>query len=707
MEHILKPRSIAVVGASEEDTYGGRFLRNLLRYGYKGTVYPVNPKYKKIGELTCFSDISKIDAPVDLVAIAISNKFVFPTLEACREKKVPSAIIISAGYAETGEEGKIEQERIGKFAEIHNMKILGPNCLGVVNLLEGIVASSSQSIGKLIPGKIALLSQSGALAIASICPRAIDRQIGFSYLISTGNEADLEISDFVKYLSEDAFTEIIAIFLEGVKNGKKFIEALDCASERSKPVVILKIGRTEQGRRSAITHTGNMTGKDDIYQAIFKQKGVIRVDDLDDLFEVSSLLSKLGRKGVKHLGVVTTSGGLGGLIADKCGEFGITLPEISEPTQSRLIATKRDFGGLSNPLDIRAGGTRHLLNILPPLLEDRQYDAVLVALALPAIGENSVRISNDLIELSKGSTTPIVTIWAGSTSSFTADNAKQGFRILEQSIIPLFYSPDRCVRTIASLNQYIDFETHTKGKEKRKPVSPPSPFKKEALPLIEGKKGTLTQREALELLRIYQIPVAHGKLINNENDLESVVNELRFPLVAKIESPQISHKTEANAVRLNVTSLKDLKMAYEEIIRNAKQYQPSAHISGVLIQEQFPVGTEIIIGAGSDNQFGPYIIYGLGGIFAEVYCDTSLRLPPIDEETALQMIEETRSFPIIRGWRGQPPRDVVSICQVLTRLSMLMTDLSDHIEELDINPLIVLEQGKGSKVADCLIKLRT
>lgn len=711
LKPLLSPRSVAIVGASLRGGYGSRFLMNLQNGGFKGKIYLVNPKYNKIGEMPCYNSLADLPEAVDLAAIIVSNRLVLSVLEQCVQRGVKAAMVISAGFAEAGQKGRIDQDAIRQLARRHGLLVSGPNCLGIANPRDHVMAHSYAEISffELWPGNIGFVSQSGAVGFTTVS-QALDRGISFSYLVSCGNEAALESIDFMRYLIREPNTRVICCFLEGLKEARRFLKVADEALEACKPIIAIKVGRSEVGSRQAISHTGSLTGRDDVYQAVFNQKRVIRVPDPDDLFEMASIFSRCPAPKGEGLSIVTTSGGMGSLLADKCGIYGLHLPPLSDKISK--IYSETDFllvyGQLINPVDIRGQGASHLQEILKPLIEDDRYHVLLVALGLPAVGEQSRKIAQDLIEIRAYTDKPLVVLWAGTKINSEAQvSEKDGFRALERSNIPIFYSPEKCIQAIRALVTYHRYRKRwLADRSGDKPEAISAIDEVGAFSFLKKKEGVLDELGSHKLLSFYGIPVPREKFAADFDEAAAAASEIGYPVVLKVLSHDLPHKTEVGGVYLSVSDKMSLKVAYSNITESVKKNCPGVTIRGVLVQEMISGGREMIVGFSHDDQFGPVLICGLGGIFVEIFSDVNRRVPPVTIKDAGDMVRELKGARILESFRGRPASDVPALLDVIVRIGRMALDLENRIAELEINPLIVKEKGRGACAVDALVKLK-
>jgi len=697
LQSLLNPQSVALIGVSKDSSrIGGRILKYLKQHGYGGRILPVNPKYEEIGEEKCYPSLASIPFEIDVALIAVPEESVPSVLEEGGRKGVKSAIIYSAGFSELGTTGETKQKRIKQVAEAYGMAVCGPNCVGIVGVHNKTAMSFSQvlDLPRLIPGNIAFISQSGALGGATL-NRVQDAGIGISYFVSTGNEAVLESADFMEYLLNDPNTSVIMALVEGIRDGGKFLRVADLAIQRGKPIVVMKVGRTEAGGRAASSHTGSMTGSDAVYEAVFRQKGIVRVKEIEDLYLTASVLAKCPRPRGNRVGIITTTGGGGVILTDHLVEMGMTLPELSARTVDRLTEAAAAFGVVKNPLDLTAQVVNDPLlfpKSMEALVQDESLDSVIVAMAMVA-GERSRERASHIIRTAESTEKPILTWWAAGSLS------KPGTQTLEESRVPLFTSPERCVKALSALVRYSRFlETH--GREAPGPAVLPDRLRIEAL--LEPRGQGMTEDEGKRILSSYGIPITREELGKNPEEVKKAASRIGYPVALKVVSPQIKHKTEAGGLRLNIKSEEEIEKTYGDIHENVKRYDPAAEINGMLVQEMVPPGKEVIIGVLRDPQFGPMVMFGLGGVFVEVLKDFSLRHAPLKAEDAWEMVREIRGYKILEGVRGEERSDLEAIVQTLMAVSRLAVDLGEVFSEMDINPLAVYPGKGGVKAIDCL-----
>ena len=697
LSRFLNPRGVAVVGVSNEaGRIGGQALTLLTDFGYQGRIYPVNPKYPEVRGLTCYPDVTLVPQPCDVALIALASHQVPGAIEQCGKAGIPFALVLSSGFSEVGGEGKALQAKLVAAARKANVRVVGPNCLGILNIRDGarIGFGGTSQLKTLRPGPMAMVTQSGGFGFGVVAAAA-HYGVGCNYAISTGNEADLTLLDWVADLVERPEVGIVVAFMEGVSDGRRLIEVGERALELGKPILAWKVGNTDIGSQAATSHSARLTAGYELYRTAFRRGGFVEIRDVDDLIDISKafLIGKLPAG--NRVGVLTLSGGAGVLLADRCVEHGLELPALTDATRDKLGKTLVSFASFNNPVDATAHGYNDNF---------ASYgEAVRLVLADPNIDQVVARVprgrsarpwSENLLKVLHGTDKPLILNWPTSP-----DDNGDVLAWLEQNNIPCILGAGRAVHALAALTDFAgkqrDFRKHG-----RRPLE--RAIARQALDLPAG-AGTLGEHRSKQLLGHYGVPVV-GEVLLQPLDIEGLASApLAFPVAVKIESPDVPHKTEAGAIRLAVRDLAGLKQAAREVVAAARKYRPDARIEGVLVQEMAS-GTEVIIGAVNDPYFGPTVAFGLGGIFAELLKDVTHRFAPFDARTAREMIGEIRGAPLLHGYRGRPALDIGALADALARLSLLIADHADRIAEIDVNPLFVRE--KGIVAADALIVLK-
>ncbi len=715
----LNPKSIAVIGAANDPArIGGRPIDYLKRFGYQGQVYPVNPKYKEVMGLPCYPDVRSIPGPVDMAIVALPAAGVLDSIRDCVTKGVKSAIIFSGGFGELGAQGEKMQQDIAEVGRESGITIVGPNCLGVANLRNRVIATFSGGFNtepsRIVPGTLGLVSQSGALA-GILLPMALEMGISFSYWLTTGNEAGVQFADCVSYLAQDPDTTVIGGYLESVRDGDAFLKAARAARASEKPLVIVKCGRSAAGARAAMSHTGALTGEDEIYEAVFKQAGIIRAYDVQELLDALYVFGLGLRLRGKKIAILGMSGGIGALMADICAECGLEVTSFSAKTTDELRRRLPPFGSALNPIDVTAQfwtDPTIITDCLQILLRDNLIDGVLVLTGL-AIG--SLDIFSDGVSTAVQSTNkPVIVTWmsTGHNEAVTRLRAKG---------IAAFDDPRRSVGAMGVLAAREDIintpeagelsvaftSSHHKAASIIGSQNDVLRICREWVPDRPSECKVLTEYEAKRLLSMFGLPIPRGEIVRSVEEAVRAADRIGYPVVLKVQSPQILHKTDIGGVKLNLSSREELEMAFDGVVDTCRKSRPEAHIYGLLVEEMLPKGgTETIVGISQDPVFGPVIVFGFGGVFVEIMRDVSRRVAPLTRWDAEKMIRELRASAILNGVRGMPRRDVDALIQILLQISEMALHLRDVVAELDINPLVVWSEGQGAKVADALVVLK-
>ncbi|MFB5281757.1 acetate--CoA ligase family protein [Peribacillus sp. Hz7] len=700
LEPLFNPKSVAVLGASENKHKLGYIqVKALIDGNFRGEIYPINPKAKVIEDLTCYPSLLDIPAKVDLAIFCVSADKVEQGLEECAKKHVKAAIIFASGFSEVGEEGAKQQNVLTEIARKNGIRLIGPNCVGLVNTTNGLIGTFSSGIMH-VPlheqRAVGFVSQSGAFGVLTFLAAA-QNQLSFNYFVSVGNEMETEFSDVVEYMIHDPKTKVISGYLEGAKNPKKLRELAKQALNKNKPIIVMKTGRSLAGSRAAASHTGSLAGSDKIYDAFFRQAGIVRADDYEDIISFSQLFLSNKLPTGRNTVIITSSGGRGINEADRCEAYGLKITPLSKKTQTEIKRYIPSFASASNPVDLTAAAAvsnpELFIAPLKALIEDPDIDNIIFT-EFPMGWSTKDPLLKEFIELCKNSdkfifitTFPLegMSIPAG-----TPELLKNGIPVIPGSLNP--------IRALAKLVDYSEY--YRKNKQ-----SNPQPLlqfkqKQDVKELLQA--GTmLSESQSYEILESYGIPTTKRAMASTVEEAVRYANEIGYPVALKIDSPDIPHKTEADAIRLNLKNDREVIEAFIEINCNAKKHKPNAVINGTSVQEMLSEGIEVIVGVTKDPVFGPVIMFGLGGIFVEVFQDISFRVAPLTREDAIEMIEEIQGKAIMKGARGKPPVDIDSIVEVLLNLSSLVSDYGNEIEELDINPLIVYSDGV--KAADALL----
>jgi acetyl coenzyme A synthetase (ADP forming)-like protein len=693
---LLRPKSIAVIGASAKPgKIGYTVIDNLIRDGYKGKIYPINPEATEILGLKVYKNIGDVPDVVDAAVMTIPAKIVAQELIECGKAKVKGIILITSGFSEVG--NKAGEDELVAIARQYGMRILGPNIVGTLSNSDKLNASFAPCLP--LAGKVSLASQSGALLIALDASTYV-RRVGFDKLISNGNMCDVDFTDLVTWLGVDENTACIALYIEGFKDGRSFIEA---AQKVSKPIVALKAGISQHGAAAAASHTGSLAGAVKVYGAAFKQAGVIQATDLDDLFDkVLSLSLQPPMKG-DNLLVLTNGGGVGVLATDAAERYGLPLHFAPDDVQTELRKHMPDFGSAKNPVDMTGMAGNDWYYETTNFAIQHSWTDGLVVLYCETAMTDPQQIAESIkraIDDAKVTGKPVAVSFVG------GERSDKAIMWLVENGIPAFGAPDRAINAVATLREY----TRLRELVKDPPVDCKGVDSSEARKVIAKARAdgrtALTEIEAKQIFQIYGLPVTKTSLSTSEDEAVKLAEKTGYPVVMKIVSPDIIHKSDAGGVKVNIQDAAAVRDAYKTILANARTYKADANIHGIAIQEMAPWGTEVIMGSVNDPSFGPTQMFGLGGIFVEVLKDVTFRVAPVSRSLAAQMLTEIRGAPILDGVRGEAPRDKEALVDVLCKFSALIVDLADEIAETDANPVLVYEKGKGLKVVDARIILK-
>ena len=694
LDRLFSPRSVAFIGASPSpEKIAGRSLPILLEHGYPGRVYPVNPKYASLEGLPCYPSVEDLPEVPDVAFFMIRPNLVASALEQCARKRVPFAVVLSAGFEECGH-GDL-QRHILRIAREGNIRLLGPNCQGFAHFHSRTYLSFSTSLkGRSVePGGIAYVSQSGAFGFSTFAS-AVERGVRFHSIVTTGNQADLDVVDVARYLLGDPRLSAILLYLEGLRpgEGERFVEMAQEAHGRGIPLGVLKGGNETATGEAVRSHTGAFTGENQVWKSLFRQYGVIPLEDAQDIADMGLLFETRRTLRGKRVGICTTSGGAGIVTSDRCAAEGLEIPRFSADLQRRIEPYIPIYGSPGNPVDVTAQITEApegYASCLQALAESGEIDMLLaVHTMLPE--SPAEKLTDQLLRVWKNSPVPMGCCW------LTDDlHGMEQRRRIQAAGIPLFRSPRSMARAFGALAEWRILEredAHT-NLEGRKPQLP-------------NLSEVPTEYEAKKILRQYDIPITREYLCSSLRDAMDAAEDLGWFVALKILSPQIPHKSEAGGVVLNVRGEEQLRNAYGRILEKARLYSPGAEVRGVLVQEMVPQGLECMVGMRRDPVFGPMILLGLGGIYAEILSDVSMRRAPISPETALHMIYRLRGYPLFRGDRGELPRDIKALQNLLLRVADLAL-VEDSLEELDCNPVFLFSKGEGLVVADAFMRRRS
>jgi acetyltransferase len=709
LDAIFSPKSVAVVGASTvPGKVGHEIYVNIHKGGFTGTLYPVNPKAKAIASVRAYPSLTDIPDEVDLAMIILPPKLALSAVKEAIKKGIKAIVIVSAGFKEVGGEGaKIEKE-MAVLCHEAGIRLVGPNCLGVINPRGSIRLNASFSARMPKPDNVSFMSQSGALCTA-VLDFAADRKFGFSKFISIGNKADVDEVDLLRYFHNDPDTEVILIYVEELQRGPEFIEVAKeiTGGDRPKPILVIKSGRTSAGAEAAASHTGSLAGSEAVYDAIFRQSGVIRVNSIDELFDFAtafaykneSALGKLRRK-VPHgnrVAIVTNAGGPGIVATDMTVTSGLVPARFSEDTIAALKSHLPATANVNNPVDVIGDAAQdRYANALSAVIKDEGVDGALVILT-PQSMTNAMGTAEAIVKIARRSHKPILCCFMGII------DVSAGVKYLQENGVPVYRFPENAAKAFGALYKYSQWLNHQE--------LAPYTFnhdKTAARQLIgdclDRGQTYLNELEGTRLLGYYGFNVLPTELAETADVAVEKADTMGYPVVMKIVSPQIIHKSDAGGVKVGLADADAVRAAFDQILANARAFNAKAQINGVLVQKMAPAGQEVILGANKYPNFGHLLMFGSGGVLVEVFKDVTFRLAPINRNNARLMVKSIKGRALLEGYRGMAKADIEDVEKQLVRLSDLVTD-NPEIKELDINPLLVHPEGRGATVADCRLIL--
>jgi acetate---CoA ligase (ADP-forming) len=692
---LFNPESVAVIGASSNPgKIGHSIVQNLLQAGFKGTIYPVNPKATSILGLKVVNDISRLPRDIDLAVITIPRNLVISSIDKLGQMGARSAIVITAGFKEVGGQGYYLEQELIEAAKKHDMAVLGPNCLGMINTHS--LVNASFAAGHPDQGNIAFFSQSGALCVA-ILDWALGDNIGFSKFISLGNKAVLDEADMISYLGKDEKTDVILGYLENVSNGEKFVqEAINHSNE--KPIIIIKSGTTSAGAKAASSHTGAITGSDQAYTSAFLKSGIIRAHDVETLFNLARAFSTQPLPQGPSLAIVTNSGGPGIMAADACEKSSLNMARISPSSIEKMKEFLPSYASLYNPIDIIGdAGSERYSKTIETVIADSNVHSLLVVLTPTSTSASEIEdICHGIVKVARQTHKPVFACFMGKKI------IAAGTEILMRGNVPCYSFPEPAIKCIEQMHKHFQW--------KNTPCPLPTLVSRDrgraALIIDRVKKrghNEIVEFQAQEILQAYNLPVPRTALARSSHEAVEIAERFGYPVVLKIASPNISHKTDVDGVKLNISTADQVRKVFLEITGRTARLRPDAHIAGCLIQEMASRDCkEMIVGFKRDDQFGPLIMFGLGGIYVEVLKDISFRLAPLTRDDAQKMIREIRSYMLLKGFRGDPAIDFNAVENIILSMSQLAMDFP-QIYEAEFNPILV--NSEQAIVADVRMTL--
>jgi len=692
----LSPKSIAVIGASDKVGSVGRAITSNIMKGYKGTVFPISPSRDTVFDQKAYKSVLDVPEEIDLAVIITKNTIVPTVLEECGQKKIQGAVVITAGFKEVDEEGKKLEQQLKDISKKYNLRIIGPNCLGVMNLDPQTMMNST--FLKITPksGEIALVSQSGAIC-AALVEDASAQGIGFSAVVSMGNKADMTEIDILKMLAEHEQTKVIVMYLEDMGNGQEFLKVCKQITKKNaikKPVLVLKSGRSPEGAKAAMSHTGALMGSDEIYDALLKQSGAIRVDTMEELFDYATAFSKQPLPAEGDLVIVSNAGGPAIISTDSCSKLGIKMAKIEE-IRSKIDAVIPPWGSSRNPVDIVGDADfNRFENVLNEVLQHKNVGSV-ISMCTPSATLDYDKLAEVIVKMSKKYKKTMLASLMGLDEGIT------NREILAAGDIPYYTYAEGSIRALKAMLRFVDWTKVPDGNVTEFKVD-----MNKARAIFDKVKSegrtNLLEDEGREILDAYGFPLPESSVAATEDEAVDVANKIGYPIVMKISSPQIVHKSDAGGVKVNLTNDDEVRDGFKAIMENAKKYDSNAEIKGVLIVEMVKGGKEMIIGSKLEPGMGPVVMLGMGGIYVEILKDVTFRLAPLTDQEADDMISSIKTKKLLDGVRGEKPSDISKLSECIQRLSQLVSDFTE-IKELDMNPVLVMEQGDGCKILDVRI----
>jgi acetyltransferase len=688
LEKIFNPQSVAIVGASDEEgTVGYALMKNFKELGFEGKIYPVNIRKTEILGTKAYQTIEQIPEPVDLAVIATPAKTVPDIVEQCGKAGIKGIVIISAGFKEIGAEGKALEDKLFEIKRKYDLRIIGPNCLGVIRPGIRLNATFINRMPK--PGNIAFISQSGALGSA-ILDLAIHENIGFSNFVSIGSMIDVDFGDLIDYFGTDPKTRSILMYIEGLTDARKFMSAARHFA-RTKPIIVVKAGKFSESAKAAASHTGSLTGEDMIYDAAFKRAGMVRVDEIADLFNCAEVLGLQPLPKGPNLAIITNAGGPGVMATDALIAKGGKLAKISQKTMDTLNSFLPHYWSRGNPIDILGDAKADRYRaVVEACLNDEGVDGILIIYTAQAVAE-PVEIARSIIELTKSGAYQNKTIL---TSFMGFGAVEKANSIFNENSIPTYSTPEQAIKTYLYMVQYkrnLELIYETPEELPVDVVPPKHPITVIMRNAAMENRELLNEAEAKKLLEYYEFPVVKTAVAKTADEAVTLASLIGYPVVLKILSPQIVHKTEAGGVSLDLTNEAEVREAFECIVQKAKQYDSNAEILGVTVQPMIKKkGYEVIIGAKTDPLFGPVILFGMGGVGVELFKDFAIGLPPLNQTLVRRIMEETKVYQLLRGYRNVPPANIKLLEEIMVRFSQMLVDFP-QLKEVDINPLFISE----------------
>jgi len=695
IQDLFEPKTLAVIGAArDENKIGYKILKNILAGGYKGKIFPVNPQGGEILGLKTYRSVEEVNEPVDVASIVIPAKFVYEAVQSCARKKVKYLTIISSGFSEIG--NNEEERRIVSYANEHHMRVLGPNIFGIYSAAASLNATFGSS--GISPGRVAIITQSGALGVAMIGKTSVEN-IGLSAIVSVGNKTDVDEADLLEYLVTDPHTKIVLMYIEGVRDGERLIQAVKKTTQKI-PVVVIKSGRSERGAIAAASHTGSLAGSDEIFDAIMRQCGVLRAENVEEAFNWCKFLANTPFPAGENTVIVTNGGGIGVMATDACEKFGVRLYDDTLTLKEIFSTVTPEFGSTKNPVDLTGGATSsHYRSALEEALKSDQIDSVIALYGETAVfdAENLSSMIGDNSRRYKEQKKPLV------FSIFGGEKIESCLLAMKKGEAAVYGDVYQAVSCLGSIYRYYHYLKEYSEAVDESAFDPAAINRVIDQALKEG-RSFLLAHEGQAVMRAAGIPIPQTRIARSLEEAVRAAETIGYPVVMKVVSRDILHKSDAGGVALDLEDKKEAIDAYQAILRNARAYKADANIEGVEVSEMVEKGMETIIGARRDRTFGPLIMFGLGGIYVEVMKDVAFRALPINRKEIMAMVKEIRAYPLLLGVRGEEKKDLDGVVDTIIKVGTVLQRCA-RITDIEINPLLVYEHGRGVKAVDVRILL--
>lgn len=694
---LFDPDSVAVVGASPDSFYSGNLVSNLLDYGFEGALYPVNPGRDEVWGRECYDDIGDVPETVDLAVVSVPREYVVDVVRAAGERGVPVALVLTAGFSEADEDGRRLESRLAETAADTGIRIVGPNCIGVMAARGATLTSTCSRQPR--PGRIGLVSQSGALAFTTFFERAADRDLHFSHIVSTGNEADLTLTDYVAYLAEQGTVDVICTYVEGIGDPERFMRVAERATRNGTPVLTVKIGQSDLAEEATLSHTGSLTGSDDAWRAAFDQTGVQRVPDIPDLLSRATAHTASDTVDGDRLCIASTSGGLASLLADMAADRDLALPDIDGATERTLLDIDEllTYGGFNNPADIRGYGAEVLPEIADALLSDDAFDAYVFAIGLPGVDDRAETIAADLERIVTAADDPVYVLWTGRKEPADPTVTPPYARLRES--VPVYEDPGRCLDAVASTTEYVADRHRVADRPSRRELA--AALDAPDLDLPRGR--VLEWRETEPLLDAFDVSVVETRVATDPEAAVAAAEAVGYPVVLKVDSPALPHRTDAGAVALDLDSPEAVREAYRDVRAAALTHVDESDVAGVLVQPMVDDGVEAILGVAPGDVFDSVVTVGPGGVLVEALDESATLVPPFSRADARRAVEGTALADLLTDRRGGDALSAEDLVTLLVNVGDLAASV-DAVAELDLNPVVVAADGPVA--VDVLVRTR-